>query len=103
MEITIFAKRRTNKEGKTYYTFLSTLTKKTGEKITASVNFREDCPRPKPEQCPMNIRFEKTDANMTMKQVTREDTGELIDVYKLWITAWTPGAEYVDHSLDDFE
>ena len=33
MELAIFAKKRTGKDGKGFYSYLSTLTKKTGEKL----------------------------------------------------------------------
>lgn len=103
MEITIYAKKRTTTEGKTFFSYLSTLTRKDGTKQTVSVKFREDAGKPKPENCPMNIKFEKGAANMATKEFTREDTGEIGLSYTLWVSEWEPGAPFVDHSLDDFE
>lgn len=103
MEITIFAKKRTTKEGKSFYNYLSTLTKIGGEKQTVSVKFREECGSPKAEECPMNIIFDKHDANLSKHEFIREDTGEAAYGYTLWLSKWAPGGEYVDNSLDDYQ
>lgn len=103
MEITIYAKKRTTKEGKTFFSYLSTLTRKDGTKQTVSVKFRDDAGNPKPENCPMNIKFDRGAANMTARAFTREDTGETGFSYTLWVSRWEQGAPFVDHSLDDFE
>ena len=103
MEITIYAKKRRTTEGKSFFSYLSTLTRKDGTKQTVSVRFRDDCGNPKPEKCPMNIKFDKDNANMTTREFTREDTGEAGTSYTLWVSKWEPGALFVDHSLDDFE
>jgi len=103
MEITIYAKKRTTTDGKTFFSYLSTLTRKNGEKQTVSVKFRDEAGSPKPEKCPMNIKFDKGDANMATREFTREDTGEIGLSYTLWISRWEQGAPFVDHSLDDFE
>lgn len=103
MEITVFAKKRHTSEGKSFFSYLATLTKKTGDTVTVSVRFREDAGNPKPENCPMNILINKNDANLSSHKYTREDTGEDAISYTLWVSAWSKGAEYVDHSLDDFE
>lgn len=102
MEITIYAKKRSTKEGKTFYSYLSTLTKKDGTTQTVSVKFRDEAGNPKPENCPMNIKFEKGSANMATREFTREDTGEPGVSYTLWVSAWEKGTPFVDHSLDDF-
>lgn len=110
MEITLFAKKRTTREGKVFYNFLSTLTRKDGSELLCTVKFRDDCGQPKPEACPMNILIEKGDCNLSTRKYTREatdpDTGEIRqeqgESYTLWVTAWAPGSEYVDHSMDDF-
>ena len=103
MEITIYAKKRTSSDGKPFFGYLSTLTRKDGTKQTVSVKFREDCGNPKADKCPMNIVVEKVNANMTVKEFTREDTGEVCNSYTLWVSEWEQGSEFVDHSLDDFE
>lgn len=103
MEITIYAKKRTTAEGKTFYSYLSTLTRKDGTKQTVSVKFRDDAGNPKPEHCPMNITFEKSAANMATREFTHEATGEVGLSYTLWVSRWENGTPFVDHSLDDFE
>ena len=103
MEITIYAKKRTTNEGKSFFSYLSILTRKDGTKQTVSVKFRDECGSPKPEKCPMNIKFDKGNANMTTREFTREDTGEVVKSYTLWVSEWEQGAPFVDHSLDDFE
>lgn len=102
MEITIFAKKRNSTDGRVFYTYLSTLTKKDGSSITAQVKFRESAGNPKPEECPMNIKFDKVDANFTSKDLVDEDTGEVITSRTLWVTKWSKGQPYVDTSMDDF-
>ena len=103
MEITIFAKKRNTSDGKTFYSYLSTLTRKDGTQQTVTVKFRDDAGNPKPENCPMNIKFSKGSANMATHEFTREDTGEIGTSYTLWVSNWEQGTPYVDHSLDDFE
>lgn len=103
MEITIYAKKRTTNEGKSFYSYLSTLTRKDGTKQTVSVKFRDECGNPKPENCPMNIEFDKCNANMSTKEFLREDSGEVGVSYTLWVSDWRQGTPFVDHSLDDFE
>lgn len=103
MEITIYAKKRTTAEGKSFYSYLSTLTRRDGTKQTVSVKFRDECGNPKPENCPMNVKFDKGSANMATREFVREDTGEVGTSYTLWVSVWEPGTPFVDHSLDDFE
>lgn len=103
MEITIYAKKRNSADGKMFYSYLSTLTRKDGTKQTVSVKFRDEAGNPKPEKCPMNVKFDKGNANMSTKEFTREDTGEVATSYTLWVSAWELGTPFVDHSLDDFE
>ena len=103
MEITIYAKKRHAVEGKTFYSYLSTLTRKDGTNQTVSVKFRDDAGNPKPENCPMNIKFDRGTANMTARAFTRRDTGATGSSYPLWVSRWEQSAPFVDHSLDDFE
>ena len=102
-EITIFAKKRNSSDGRVFFTYLTTLKRNDGTEQTMSVKFRENCGKPKAEDCPMNIIIEKEDANIAKKQRTREDTGEIYTAYTLWINAWKKGSEYVDRSLDEFD
>lgn len=104
MQITIYAKKRHSNDGKTFYSYLSTLTRRDGSKLSVTVKFRDnECGNPKPEQCPMNITFNKSDANLTARDFERTDNGEIGTSFTLWISHWQQGEEYVDHSLDDFE
>lgn len=103
MEIAVFAKKRTTTDGRPFYGYLATLTKKDGSPLTVAVKFRDDCGAPKPENCPMNIKFQKGAANLSSKEYVREDTGETANSYTLWVSAWEVGSPYVDTSLDDFE
>ena len=103
MQITVFAKRRQTKEGKTFFNYLSTLTDREGKQIPCQVKFRDSAGTPKPEMCPMNIIFNKGDANMTTREYTDPETAEIRKAHVLWISAWNEGETYVDHSLDNFD
>lgn len=103
MEITIYAKKRNASEGKTFYSYLSVLTRKDGTKHTVSVKFRDEAWNPKPEKCPMNIKFDKGNANMATKEFISKDTGDVTTFYTLWVSEWEPGTPFVDNSLDDYE
>lgn len=103
MQITVFAKKKNTKEGKIFYTYLTTLTKKDGTEEMIEVKFREDAGNPKPENCPLNVICEREDANISKKAYKREDTGELAERKTLWISAWSEGEPYIDTSLDDYE
>lgn len=105
MEITLFAKRRTTKEGKVFFQYLTTLTRKDGTTNTVRVAFRDadgDNKPPKAETCPRNIIFEKNDANMATNKYTDANTGEVKERQTLWLTRWEQGSEYVDHSMDEY-
>lgn len=102
MEITIFAKKRTSSEGKPFTAYLSTLTKKSGEKLICSVRFCEDCKTPKAEECPMNIVLQKGDCNLSQREYTDENSGETRYSSTLWVKAWKPGKPYEDTSMDEF-
>lgn len=111
MEITLFSKKRMTKEGKVFYNFLATLTKKDGSQLLATVKFRDEAGTPKPENCPMNILVDKNNCNLAIRKFTRQITdpenGEISSEegqsYTLWVSSWIPGDPYVDHSMDDFE
>ena len=103
MELTVFAKNRTTKEGKPFQTYFSKLTKKDGTEITTELKFRDECGAPK--KFPCNIIVEKQDCNFAEKEVTyeKDDVMEVALQRRLWISNWTEGSEYVDHSLDEFD
>ena len=103
MNLTIFAKKRKSEDGREFYTYLTTLKRKDGTELKCQVKFRESCGTPKGAECPMNIVVNKNAANLSAKDIEREETGEIITVYSLWVSEWTKGEKYVDHSLDDFD
>ena len=105
MEATIFAKKMTSRDGRSYNRYLTKLTKKDGSEVTMNVKFREECGEPK--ECPCNIVFDKSDANYVEKleKYTDKETGEEKETTSktLWIGKWDFGTPYVDTSLDEFE
>lgn len=107
MKLAIFAKQRTTVDEagkpKIFYTYLSTLVRQsTGEVVPVQVKFREKCGAPDPDLCPRYITVDKSNANLTYEEYETED-GEVKSAAKMWVTDWTDGGEYVDHSLDDFD
>ena len=102
MEITIFAKKREAKDGRKFTSYLATLTKKSGEKQTVAVKFREDCGAPDAKNCPMNIVADKKNLNMSERNYVDAETGEVRTSYTLWVSEWKQGTPYVDHSMDDY-
>lgn len=102
MELTIYGKTRTTADGKAFTSYISTLTKNTGEELTVSVKFRESAGLPpKKEDCPCNIIVEKSDCNLARRNYT-DKNGNPATSYTLWVTKFENGAPFVDHSLDDF-
>lgn len=102
MEITIFAKKRTTREGKPFVTFISRLRKRDGSEQAVAVKFRDTCQFPKAENCPMNIIVEKENANMSSRLYAKEG-GEAATSYTIWVSKWSQGSAYVDHSFDEFD
>ena len=110
MELTIFSKKCTTKEGKLFYRYITKLTKKDGTELTSTVKFREDCGSPKGEKCPMIIAVEKKDCNFSSKskfETVKDDDGNEIEREyvnnTLWVSNWSDtGKEFIDTSMDDF-
>lgn len=103
MKITIFAKKRTNADGKVFYTYLGRMTKKDGTYQSVQVKFKDGVSIPKPDRCPMIIEFNKTDANLSQYTYDNKQTGATGTGYNLWVSNWREGEEFIDHSLDDYE
>lgn len=102
MKITVFAKKGTSKDGKTFFRFLGKMTRKsTGEVVTVAVKFRTECGAPDPHNCPRVIEFDKKAANYAEKTITKDD-GTTIISREVWLTAWKDCGEFVDTSMDDF-
>ena len=107
MKVTIFAQKKQTKEGKTFYTYLATLTKKDGSEDKVEAKFREECGAPDPKKCPLIIEVDKSDANISEKEETYTDeVGEEKKVTRrrLWISKYSESEEkFVDSSLEDYE
>lgn len=103
MEITIFAKQRTTKDGNTkFWTYLTTLIRKSdGVKEVMKVVFRDEAARPNGARCPMNIEVDKSALQVSSRAYTTDD-GEKRESKTLWISAWKEGSPYEDHSMDEY-
>ena len=111
MKINIFGKS-IEFQGKKFAAYTARLTNKnTGEEITVTVKFRQDCGGPDLKACPCIIEFPKQAANLAIKDLkdpdgmplVNEATGEEKKSKTLWISDWKMVGPYIDHSLDDFE
>lgn len=102
MFLTIFAKKRTSKDNKSFYTYLTQLKKKeSDENVTVQVKFPDDF-KPNPAECPMNIEVEKKNANLQEKKVIT-DSGEIVS-RTLWVKDYEVSENpYEDSSLDDYD
>lgn len=102
MELTVFAKKRTTKEGKLFYTYLTQLTRiEDGEPVTVQAKFLEGL-APKADDCPLNIIVDKEKANLATKKIETED-GEITS-RTLWIKEYRISEiPFEDTSLDDYE
>lgn len=102
MFLTIFAKKRTSKENKSFYTYLTQLKKKdSDESVTVQVKFPDEF-KPNPLECPMNIEVEKKNANLQEKKVTI-DNGEIVS-RTLWVKEYNVSENpYEDSSLDEYD
>lgn len=101
MKLNVFAKKRTGKDGKVFYTYLSTLTKKDGAEESVQLKFREDAGQPNPKECPRVIQVKKENANLVKKTVLVDE--KEIEQRTLWISEYNDIGEYVDTSLDEYE
>lgn len=102
MEISVFAKKVTMSNGKSFTKYLSTLTTKDGEQQGVRVMFAEGCEAPKPADCPLNIVIDKGDCNVSKKKYT-DKNGNSGVARTLWVNKYSLGSEYVDNSMDDYD
>lgn len=112
LELTIFGKSKTNREGRKFDVFFTRLTNKTtGESTSFNVKFRMNGPQLDLSECPCVIRVPRTKINRSEKPILDpegepvydEESGELKVSRTLWVTTWEMVGPYVDHSLDDYE
>lgn len=101
-EMVIFAKKRTNTDGKSFYTYLTKMTCKNGEEIVCCVKFREECGAPDPKECPCVIEVENSDCNYSPKRYIDEASGMNMESHILWVKKWKPGGDYIDTSMEKF-
>lgn len=102
MEISIYAKKVSLSNGKSFTKYLSALTTKDGEVQGVRVMFAEGCEAPKPVDCPINIIIDKGNCNLSKKKYTDKNGKDGI-ARTLWISKYSKGSPYVDHSMDDFD
>lgn len=100
MKTTVFAKKRTTKEGRPFYTYSGRLTRKDGEQVVVSIKFGKDVKIP--DTFPCNIDVAKESARYSEKKGVTTEGKEYTD-RTLWVNAYTMGEPYVDNSCDDFE
>lgn len=101
MKITVFAKERKGKDNNSFLSYLSKLTKNTGEEVTVQLKFSEECGRIKKENCPCIIEVDTSDCSYSERKVIKDDR-EIINRV-LWINKYTKTDEtFVDTSASCF-
>ena len=80
MKITVFAKERKGKDNNTFVSYLSKLTKNTGEEVTVQIKFSDECGRIKKENCPCIIEAEPCDCSYSERKLLKM-TRKLLIVY----------------------
>lgn len=102
MEITVFEKGITTKDGKHYNLYVSNLPKKDGTTVYSVVRFKDGKCKP-PETFPSIIEVDHSDANLSEKKTINAETGEVFTNHTLWVNSWSDsGKKFRDTSLDDF-
>lgn len=109
MKITIYRKTRTTKptdgsRPKTFNVYITKLTKKNGEIITATVKPTGDIKSEidRITTFPIVVEFQKNNANLDTRIGTNKE-GDFIEYYTLWLKKVDVYEEFIDTSLDDFE
>lgn len=106
MQITVFRKKVTPRNGnKPFFKYVTTMTKKDGEKVYADVMFEDGVTIPSTFPCVIDL--DKKQANLNSKDIdyTDEKTGEEKNFIRntLWVKGYNNISEYIDTSLDDFD
>lgn len=109
MKVNVFGKM-VEWQGKRFPAYNGRLITKDGIEVPVTIKFRQDAKSPDLSECPCQISFEKTDANLVIKTIkdsdgipVTDDSGEVKTAKTLWIARWKMVGPYIDHSLDDFE
>lgn len=109
MKITIYRKTRTTKptdgsRPKTFNVYITKLTKKNGETITATVKPTEEIKSEfdRITSFPIVVEFSKKNANLDTRIGTNKD-GDFIEYHTLWLKKVDGYEEFFDTSLDNFE
>lgn len=101
MKITVFAKERKGKDNNSFISYLSKLTKTTGEEVTVQLKFSEECGKIKKENCPCIIEVNTSDCSYSERKVIKDDR-EIINRV-LWINKYNKTDEkFVDTSASCF-
>lgn len=105
MKATIFKKKVTPRNGnKPFNKYVTTLVKKTGDKVYCDVMFEDGVTIP--ATFPAVVTIEKTDANLSTRVNTYvDDDGNEKEFTRntLWVKKIKKVEPFVDTSLDDFE
>ena len=109
MKITIYRKTRTTKptdgsRPKTYNVYITKLTKKNGETITATVKPIEGIKSEfdRITSFPLVVEFQEKNANLDTRTGLNKD-GDFIEYHSLWLKKVDAYEEFIDTSLDVFE
>ena len=96
--LTIFSKKRTDKNGKTFYIYLTKL-KIAGLETIVEVKFKGS----KPKDYPINVEVDRKKSNLSKRKYLDKNGAEVFSNV-LWIGEWHPSEDvYRDMSLDDVE
>ena len=99
-EINVFSKKRTGKDGRSFYTYFGRLARKDGTELSVSVKFKDTYDCEVPLVFPTKIIFDKKDANLSKRTYETEDGNTAVG-YTLWLNRWEENP-FEDDSLDDF-
>lgn len=104
MKTTVFAKKVKTNDGKSFFTFVTSLPKKDGTSQYMKVMYsgKDKNKSFDSDSCPVVIEFDRKNANISTTIYTTKE-GDKRNCYTLWIQDYKVSDEkFVDHSLDDF-